>query len=167
MVKESEANDPAITTKIDPLVPMSGRELVTVIATGIVVGAIACGLFYLLNRFVFGAVLCRPQSAAECVSAPGYAMTAAIIISSIAGLAALARLRVYRPLLVVLAAAISLWGIQHLVAGLSWYMTLIVVALLFGFTYGLYAWLARIRSFIFAVVVCVVLVVVARLSLNS
>lgn len=165
MKREAEPNDPAITTKIDPLVPMSVRELITVVVTGLVVGAVVCGIAYLLNNFVFSAVLCRPQAPADCTNAPGYAMTVAIIIGSIAGLAALARLRVYRPLLVILAAAISLWGIHHLSEGLSWYWTLIVIALLFGFAYGLYAWLARIRSFIFAIVMTVVLVVLIRLTL--
>ena len=165
MKKEAAVNDPAITTRIDPLVPMTGRELVSVIVSGIAVGAVAWVLYYLLNMYVFSAVLCRPQAPADCSNAPGYAMTVAVIIASIAGLAVLARMRVYRPLLVVLAAAISLWGFQHIISGMQWYVALPVVALLFGFSYGLYTWLGRLRSFILAVVISIILVVAVRLAL--
>lgn len=167
MKKQAEANDPAITTKIDPLVPMTVRELLTVVIAGAVVGAVIWGLFYLLNTFVFSSVLCRPQASSDCVNAPSYAMTVAIIIGSIAGLATLARMRVYRPLLVILAAAISLWGAQRITSGLTWYLALAVVALLFGLAYGLYAWIGRVRSFILAIVLSVILVVAIRLALTS
>jgi hypothetical protein len=158
-------NNPAVTTKIDPLVPMTVRELISIIITGLVAGLLVTGLAYVLNHFVFGAVLCRAQAPANCNDAPGYAMTVAIIIASIAALAALARLRVYRPLLVVLAAAISLWGIQRLTASLPWYGELLTIAVFFGLAYGLFSWVSRIRSFIFAIVVSVMLIVAIRLAL--
>lgn len=165
MKREAAVNDPAITTKIDPLVPMTGRELVSVILSGLAIGVVTWILYYLLNTYIFSAVLCRPQAPADCSNAPSYAMTVSIIIASIAGLALLARMRVYRPLLVVLASAVSLWGFQHLTNGMQWYGALPVIALLFGFSYGLYTWLGRLRSFILAIVVTVVMVVAVRLAL--
>jgi hypothetical protein len=166
MAKETTAvNDPAVTTKIDPLVPMTVRELVSVIVTGLVAGLLVTGLAYVLDHFVFSAVLCRVQAPANCNDAPGYAMTVAIIIASIAALAVLVRQRVYRPLLVVLAAAISLWGIQRLTDSLPLYGEILVIGVFFGLAYGLFSWVSRIRSFIFAVIVAVVLVVAIRLAL--
>ena len=68
----------------------------------------------------------------------------------------------YRPLLVVLAMLISLWGIQDHASDAPWYGVIIAAAALLGISYGLYAWLARIRNFILAVVVTVVVVVLIR-----
>lgn len=167
MKREVQENDPAITTKIDPLVPMSTRELITVIVAGLATGIVIFLIAYVLNKFVFGSVLCRPQNSSDCSSAPAYAMIVAIILGSIGGLATLARLRVYRPLLVVIATAISLWGIGSLTQGLPWYGALLLIAGMFGLTNGLYAWVVRIRSFIFTIVVSVLLIVAIRLALVS
>ena len=81
------------------------------------------------------------------------------------GLVTLARMRVYRPLLVVLAATVALWGLESSIASLPWYWGLLAVVVFFALAYGLFSWLARIRNFIMAVVITVVVVVVIRLLL--
>ena len=93
---------------------------------------------------------------------PAYSMIVAIIISTIAGVANLARLRIYRPLLIGLAAAISLWGLQVITGGLAWYWAALVFVALFALAYAVFAWLARLRNFILALVVTIVLVVLVR-----
>lgn len=77
----------------------------------------------------------------------------------------LARLRVYRPLLVVLAATIALWGMHGIVASTAWYWVVAIFAVLFGLSYALFAWIARIRNFVMALVVTIVVVVVVRFLL--
>jgi hypothetical protein len=67
--------------------------------------------------------------------------------------------------LIVIAATIALWGINTLTASMAWYFALPVIMIMFGLVYGLFAWIARIRSFILAIVVTVVLVVIVRLAL--
>ncbi len=146
------------------LISMSLRELITIIVSGAVVGAAVVGLYLLLNHFVFSSVLCRPQAPADCAQAPLYAMVVAQLIGIVAGIGILVRLRVYRPLLVVLATVIALWTLQALIAPFVWWGALLVAALLFGICYGLFAWIARIRSFILALVITVVLVVIARIA---
>lgn len=146
------------------LIPMSLRELITIIISGAVVGAMVIGVYLLLNHFVFSAVLCRAQEPGDCSQAPTYAMIVSQIIGIIAGIGILVRLRVYRPLLVVLATVIALWTLQTLIAPFAWWGALIISALLFGISYGLFAWVARIRSFILALVVTVVLIIVARIA---
>lgn len=146
------------------LIPMSGRELITIILSGAAVGAAIIGLYLLLNHFVFSAVLCRPQAPADCSQAPSYAMIVAQIVGIIGGIGVLVRLRVYRPLLVVLASLVSLWTLQQLILPFPWYGALIVAAILFGISYGLFAWVARVRSFVLALVITVVLVVIARIA---
>ena len=92
-------------------------------------------------------------------------MIVAIIISTIAGVANLARLRIYRPLLIGLASAISLWGLQTVAGSFAWYWAVLVFVALFTLAYAAFAWVARLRNFILALVVTVVLVVLARWAL--
>lgn len=161
----AEARDTDI--KVSPFVGMSVRELLTTILVGAGAGLIAAAITILMNKFVFAAVLCRADSAADCANAPMYSMIVGLVIGSIAGLVALAQLRVYRPLLIVVATVVALWGFQTLISGMAWYWALAVMMLLVGLSYGLFAWIARIRSFLLAAVVAVVLVVIVRLLLVS
>lgn len=158
-------NDRVVATnveKIEPTVPMYGRELLTVCLSGILVGALIAIAYYLLSHFVFGAVMCREGADTTCGDAPGYAMTVAMIIGGLAGLITLAQVRVYRPLLVVLATAIALWGFHVLLGDMVWYWGLLLTAGLFGLTYMLFAWIVRLRSFVAAVVLVAVIVVLIR-----
>lgn len=145
------------------LVPMGGREIITVIVSGIVVGALVAVAYMLLNKYVFGSVLCRLENSAECGKSPVYAEVTAQVIGIIVGVAALVRLRVYRPLLVILATAVTLWSLSSLIGGMRWYESVIYCGVLFGLAYGLYAWVARIRSLILAITLILILVVIARL----
>jgi len=163
--KESVYDETMTTTAISPFVAMTPGELVKVLLYGIGVGVVTAAAVLLLNQFVFGAVLCRPQSVAECSQAPNYAMIVGSIVGAIAGLVMLARLRVYRPLLVVLAATIALWGMHGIVASTAWYWVVAIFAVLFGLSYALFAWIARIRNFVMALVVTIVVVVVVRFLL--
>ncbi|MEO8691465.1 MAG: hypothetical protein ABI397_01625 [Candidatus Saccharimonas sp.] len=145
------------------LVPMGGREVFVVMISGFAVGALVAVAYILLNKYVFGSVLCRLEGSAECGKAPVYAEVTAQVIGIIIGVAALVRLRVYRPLLVILATAVTLWSLSALIGGVHWYESVIFGGVLFGLAYGLYTWLARIRSLILAITLILILVVVARL----
>ncbi len=149
-------------TKVLPYIGMTQRDFIGVLITGVVVGVAVFALYALLNKFVFGAVLCRPQSTGDCTQAPNYAMIVAIIIATIGGVANLARMRVYRPLLVGIAAAIALFGVHSILANAAWYWVLISLAALFAFAYLAFTWIARLRNFILALVITVVIVVLAR-----
>ena len=91
-----------------PFVGMARHEFLNVALTGLGVGIVVTLLYFLLNTFVFGAVLCRPQSTGDCSQAPNYAMIVSIIIATIGGVANLARIRIYRPLMVGIASAVAL-----------------------------------------------------------
>lgn len=145
-----------------PFVSMTLRELIVTALWGVSVGLVTALIYVLMYKFVFSAVLCRPLSTGNCSQAPNYAAVIAVIISLIAGVATLARLRVYRPLLVVIAVLVSLWGLQTDILGTPWYWALLATIVLFGLAYALYAWLARIRNFILAIVVIIVVVVFVR-----
>lgn len=158
-------NDRVVATnieRVDPVVPMFGREVLTVFLSGVLAGALIGIGYYLLNNFVFSAVMCREGAAGSCGDAPGYAMTVSMIIGGLAGLITLAQVRVYRPLLIVLATAVSLWSFHLLIGEMVWYWGLLTLAILFGLTYTLFAWIVRLRSFVAAVVLAVLIVLLIR-----
>ena len=144
------------------LVSMSMRELIGSICCGIIAGALVVVLYIIFDKYVFGVVLCRAQSTGNCALAPSYATLTAVILGSIVGVGGLAKLRVYRPLLIGVAVAVALWGLHGIVADVAWYYSLLVVALLSGVAYGLFAWLSRMRSFLLTLVIMVVLIVLIR-----
>jgi hypothetical protein len=92
-------------------------------------------------------------------------MIIALVIGSIGGVAALARQRVYRPLLIVLAAALTLWSVQGVLANnaFAWYVAVPITGALFALGYAAFGWLSRIRNFILALIAIVILAVVTRL----
>jgi hypothetical protein len=124
-------------------------------------------MYLLLDTFVFSAVLCRPQQADQCLQAPEYAMVVAAVIGAIAGLVTLARVRIYRPLFVVLCATIGLWIASLPIIAYEWYWLLLVLTVLYALAYMLFAWLARIRSFVLALIVAIVVLVIVRLVTMS
>ena len=150
-----------------PIVSTYRREILATLMTGAIVGIILIGVYYLLNNYVFGSVLCRAGNDASCASAPSYSMAVSLVLSVVVGLIGLVQIRSYRPLLIVLAIAVSFWGYQVLIASLAWYWGLLVGAVLFALSYLLFAWFARIRSFTLSLILTILLVVLIRLALVS
>lgn len=164
------SNDGVVSEEINqvsPIIPTRGRETATILSIGAGVGLIVAAAYTLLERFVFSVVLCRAGADSTCEQAPEYAMIVAMVIGAIVGLLALVQMRVFRPLLVVLASVVSLWGMTALIVDFAWYWRLALVVAFFAATYLLYAWLARIRSFIVASIITAVLVVVMRYIIMS
>jgi hypothetical protein len=146
-------------------VPMGLGRLLQALAVGAVVGLTVWALTLFLERYVFEAILCH--GAAACGSSGQYAEAAATVIGAGVGLYFLAKAQVYRPLLIVLAASASLWGILGLVELLPWYGVGLSVVGLYAFAYGLYSWLARVRIFWLVMVVFLVLIVAVRLIFSA
>lgn len=162
MSKRDVYEDVEVTQGVSPFVSMSRRDVIDTLLCGMGVGLFVAVLYILLDNFVFSAVLCRPQNMTGCAEAPNYAMIVATVIGAIAGLVTLARLRVYRPLFIVLFATISLWVANVLVADREWYWVTLILAVLYLLAYLAFAWLARVRSFLLAAVLAVVVLVLVR-----
>lgn len=162
-MKENVYEVPATEVKISPLMQISAVDSIKVAIIGATLGLVSSGLAMIMYQFVFRTVLCRPQSITECSQAPVYAGVVATIIGAIAGIIILARIRAYRPLLVVLASTIALWGVLGWMDKMSWIWLLLSSALLYGLVYSLFAWVARIREFVLASVISIVLVIIVRL----
>ena len=154
-------NETASETR-SSLVPMTWRELARIGVIGAVIGALSVGLYVLFHTYIFQAVLCRDQANTACGQAATYAAITTAFIASFVAVVVLAHIRVYRPLLIILAAILALWGIQSIVAVLPWYWALAGMIAVGALAYSLFAWIARIRSFILSAVVAIVIAVIIR-----
>lgn len=154
-------NETASETRSN-LVPMTWRELARIGAIGAVIGALSVGLYVLFYTYIFQAVLCRDQANTACGQAATYAAITTAFIASFVAVVVLAHIRVYRPLLIILAAILALWGIQSIVVVLPWYWALAGMIAVGALAYSLFAWIARIRSFILSAVVAIVIAVIIR-----
>lgn len=147
-----------VTEAKPAIIEQDGRLSIKVAVTGLVLGILTWGLTLLLERFVLRALFCGDPSAAACVNITTYAGNIAAVIVAIIGVVALVRLNVFRPLLIVLGGAISLWGMAAWLQDLGRVEQVLWSALLYALLYSLYAWVARIRN---AVVVLIVFAIVA------
>ncbi len=153
---------PDAPTRPSLVVGMSIRDLLRLVLAGLSTGIVTMGVALAANRYIFGVVLCR-NSGGDCTQAPLYALIVAIVVGGILGTVLLARLRIYRPMFVVLATIIALWGVHFWLFGAAWYLALVVAAALYALAYGAFAWVARIRSFLLSLALTVGLVVLIRL----
>lgn len=140
------------------IIEQDGRGIVKIAIIGAILGVVAWGLAFLLERFVLRAMFCGDESAAMCVNISAYAGNIAAVIVAVIGVVALVRAGVFRPLLIVLGGAISLWGMAAWLAPLGIVEQIVWSVLLYALAYVLYAWVARVRH---AVVVLIVFVLAA------
>jgi hypothetical protein len=149
-----------------PLTPMNVRKLVAVFALGAAVGLVVWGLTAFFDTYVLRAVLCQGSQTMKCGGSTQYAEAAASIIGAGAGLYFLVRFEVFRPLLVVLATIIGLWGTVESVGLLPWYGAIMATVLLYALAYILFSWLARLRSFSTVIILFIVLIIAVRYTLT-
>lgn len=159
MSKATKAADPT------PIIPMLRSDLISVLVLGGVAGLIIWLLGLLLNTYVFDVYFCQGDISSQCGSAKNYAAAAAGIVGGVAALGGLVRLRVYRPLLVVIASLASTWGVVQLCWSLGWFTAAVVAIVLYALAFGLFSWVSRIREFWITLLVMVLLVVAVRLAL--
>jgi hypothetical protein len=143
------------------------KDEISAFVGGTIVGVATWILTYILNQYVIGMIACRADSSIiGCSDAPVVSAAFGLIFASVAGLTVLVRRRVFRPLLVVLAAGISLWGINGswLVSHnlLDFLLSVVITALV----YLVFAWFAKVRQFWISLLITVVLVVIFRLMIT-
>src|SRR3990167_9122220 len=95
------------------IIEMNIKVFLRVVVAGLVVGLAAWLLTYLLERFILQAIFCGDNQAANCSNSVVYAGNIAAVIMTIVDLTALVKLSVFRPLLIVLATMVSLWGMAE------------------------------------------------------
>lgn len=160
-------SDSEIKSSVSAIIPMERRDILRVVIFGAIASAVAAVVYVLFDKFVFSMLLCNDEASSACVNSSQYAAMVAMALAAIVGLVLLSRARIYRPLFVILATIIALWGIHIFAAALPWYWGLAGVIVVGTAAFTLFTWLARIRSFILSLIITIVLVVVARLILMS
>ncbi|MGO3701948.1 MAG: hypothetical protein ACTJG2_02015 [Candidatus Saccharimonadales bacterium] len=128
--------------------------------TGAVVGLVTWMLAYALQRFVLGSLFCGDDT--TCERAVDYSGAIALIVTAIVGVIVLVRSLVYRPLLIVLGAVVSLWGIVSWLSGLTILEQVGWMVLLFALAYSAYAWLARVRNVVVMLILVALLLIASR-----
>lgn len=163
MARVVEATDPRTVWAM-----MTWRSLISIGLVGLMVGVVTYALQLVLLQYVFEPIMCREGvSVARCDSREAFSSSLAIILGSIVGLVFLVRQRSYRPLLVVLAVALSMWGIFVALASLPWLIAAIAISLAFALSYMLFAWLVQPDSLALSLVLVTVAVVAVRLVLTA
>lgn len=141
------------------LAPLS---LLQTFVLGVVVGGLTWLTYLGLERFVLSPLLCA-NNGQVCTSSPTIALVASLVIMSVIGLVLMVRIGLLRPLLIILASVLTLWGFHVWLAGTEWWLGALYAGLLFGLAYVTYTWINRFLFFPLALVLTVVCVVVARL----
>lgn len=131
--------------------------------TGLAVGLVGWLVNMAIQAWIIEPIFCRStQSFDVCANGGTISWAVALIIASIVGLLSLVRTGVFRPLLVVLATLIALWGVSAWLGPLPWWQALLWHGVLFAIAYSLFAWVARIQSFLFSLIVTIVLIIITR-----
>lgn len=148
------------------LVAMSYKKLLLIIVCGAIAGLVTWGLTHVLDAYIYKAILCDGDAAVKCGSSYQYATTTATIFGAAVGLFGLVRLQVFRPLLIVIATYVALWGLLSTLLPLPWYVAAATAAGLYALAFGVFAWLARIRKFYIAIIIVILVIVAVRVILN-
>lgn len=137
------------------------------IYAGLGLGVIWCVFSWLITQYIVNPLACRNLSSAEtCANSVAVGGNIALILVAVLGVLVLVRLFQARPIIVVTATTIVLWGLAGLTEGLAWYWGLLAAALLFGISYALFALIVRIRSLGAAVAIALIVSVGIRLLLT-
>jgi len=134
----------------------------TVALLGVGLGIIYWLLAAFLQYVVLSPQLCGPVEGTACSSVGTLAGSISAIIVAVAGLFATIKIHTFRPLIVVVAVAITLWGLYDWTAGLFWLEGLLWCALLYGLGYLLYSLVTKFVRLTWVLVGVVLLVLVAR-----
>ena len=149
---------------VQSLIELRWQTLVQVALFGAGLGLASWLLTMAVKQVIFVPLFCGDPTNAACVGATGSAGVLALIVTGIIGLLGLVRLGVYRPLLVALAAAVSLWGVALWTGSMQWYEAIAWSVLLYALVYAVYTWLVRPRTFAIALVLVIVVAVLSRVA---
>ena len=159
----------AVSKKVAPkydAYPLDIVALVKLFFIGAVSGAVGWLLYLGIAHYFIDPVFCRNvETFSVCKNGGTIAWVSAHVIVMVALVVALARFAVYRPLLVALAVLVTLWAAHAWLGGMQWYVGLLWQALLFGLAVALFGQIARMTSFLAALLISLGLAVLLRVVL--
>ncbi len=165
-------NVPEIPTVEDDsnlLIAPEWIDLLRVGLLGLAVGLFIPALSWVLQKFLIVPVFCREGAAlAVCSGTDLTTYYISTVVLSVVGVALLANWQVFRPLLVAIAGAAALWGLQRYLgstvthSGIEYYLSSGVI---FALAYLLFYWVMRLKNFALSVVLAVLAVALIRWAL--
>lgn len=146
--------------------PIDVSVLVRLLVIGAATGLMGWLLYLAIANYFIVPVFCRSADAFTiCNNGGTIAWVSAHVIALVAAVAVMARMAIYRPLLVALAVLASLWSAQAWLGELSWQQGMVWQVALFALAFALYGWLARASNFLYVVLATVLFVLVSRVVL--
>lgn len=134
---------------------------------GAVMGFLYWGLSVLVGRFIVDPLFCGSSvNATACADSIGLAGNITSILVGAIGLFVLVAAKVLRPLVIVAATAVLLWGLASWTNGLSWSEVMLWSVLLYVLSYVSFSWISRYNQSGPVLIVVLVAVVVARIVLS-
>lgn len=144
-------------------VDMSPRLFLRVALVGIIVGVLFWALVLFLNQSVISPAICSIKTTATCSGVDSVSSGIASVIGGLVGLFGLVRLGIFRPLYIVSASAVLLWGMGAWTKGFLWYESLFWQVFLYAVTYLAFSWLARLRIFGIVLIISAFVIIAARI----
>ena len=118
-----------------------------VLLTGVTIGVLYVGLSALITHFVIDPLYCKATlNSGICVNSELNGGNIVTILSALVALALFIRLRVFRPIVIVVASAVLLWGLSGWTAGLGAVEIVVSSAILYGLSYIMVSWICRYKS---------------------
>lgn len=126
---------------------VSTYEWLYVLFTGVTIGVLYVGITALIQQYVIEPLYCRSViDSAICTNSLSVSGNIATILVGLAALGLFVRLRVFRPIIIVVAAAAMLWGLAGWTAGLSGFEIVASSAILYGLAYLMVSWICRYQN---------------------
>lgn len=145
---------------------LSTVQFIQVVVIGIAVGAFSWIFAEVLGMYVLKPAACAGD-AFVCAASSQPAVIVGSLGAALIGLFGLVKLQIFRPLLIVIAATLSLWAVVGELTALAWYWSLGATMLLNAIAYAAFMWIVRIRIFWLVLLLVVALVVVLRLIITA
>lgn len=154
-----------IGTDIEPKVADVSKSLWQSAVIGLFLGIIYCGLVVLINQLIIGQLFCKTNTdSILCSRSLIISGDIASILVATLGVGLMLRFYLPRPLIISLAAAVSLWGLSGWTNGLNWWEILGWSILLYTVSYVLYSWIVRYMKIIPVLIIATVVVVIIRIT---
>lgn len=119
----------------------------------IIVGMILGLLFWAFNVFI-----------GRYVSSPEMSGNISTVIVATIGLAVMAAMRAARPIIIVIASAVTLWGLATWTSGLSLGEVIAWDVLLYSLAYVVFSWVSRYLKIVPVLIFAIIIVAIARLA---
>lgn len=136
-----------------------------VLITGLVMGLLYVGLAAAIQHYVIEPVYCqRVINTTICTNSQSVSGNIASVIVAFLSLILLVRLRVFRPIVIVVASMVLLWGLSSWTAGLGVVEVIVSSMILYGLSFIATSWICRYVKTTPVLIAVAIVVLTSRLT---